>query len=129
VLANGLEAGLSGAFEGVTAMKYVAAIALAGAIAALGLASATPSAAGEDSSYSKKAKRGKVKGYVARGGGYSYDYSDTINTYGDSRSRYGATWSFRDPMAQRQTIGGPFDDGFFFDSGIGARGGNSPYLN
>jgi len=27
----------------------------------------------------------------------------------------------------RQTPGGPFDSGFFFDSAIGPHGGNSPY--
>ncbi len=72
-------------------------------------------------------KRGK--GNTERRGGYSYSYSDSINTYGDSRSVYGGASSLRDPMLDRQTKNGPFDHGFFFDSGIGPRGGDSPYMN
>jgi hypothetical protein len=34
-----------------------------------------------------------------------------------------------DPYINKQTPGGPFDSGFFFDSGIGPNGGNSPYMN
>lgn len=79
------------------------------------------------SSYYRKGPA--VKGYVARRGGYSYSYADSINTYGDSRSKYGAASSLRDPMLDRQTGAGPFDHGFFFDSGIGPRGGDSPYMN
>lgn len=71
----------------------------------------------------------RVKGYVARKGGYSYTYADSVNTYGDSRSRYGAASSLRDPMLDRQTQAGPFDHGFFFDSGVAPRGGDSPYMN
>lgn len=33
------------------------------------------------------------------------------------------------PDAPLQSPSGPFDYGFFFDSGIQARGGNSPYQN
>jgi hypothetical protein len=70
----------------------------------------------------------KVKGSAQRRGGYSYDYEDSINTYGDSRSNYGGATSLRDPMLDRQTKAGPFDHGFFFDSGIAPRGGDSPYM-
>jgi hypothetical protein len=34
-----------------------------------------------------------------------------------------------DPYINKQSPGGPFDSGFFFDSGIGANGGDSPYMN
>jgi hypothetical protein len=34
-----------------------------------------------------------------------------------------------DPYLNRQTPGGPFDSGFFFDSGVRPNGGNSPYMN
>lgn len=34
-----------------------------------------------------------------------------------------------DPYLNRQSPGGPFDSGFFFDSGIGPNGGDSPYMN
>lgn len=71
----------------------------------------------------------KVRGYVARRGGYSYVYQDVINTYGDSRGRYGAATSLRDPGSDRQTPAGPFDHGFFFDSPVAPHGGESPYRN
>lgn len=78
--------------------------------------------------YRKRATR--VRGYVARRvGGYSYSPEDVINTYGNSRTLFGTTNSYRDPYSDRQTPSGPFDHGFFFDSGIGARGGNAPYPN
>jgi hypothetical protein len=104
-------------------------LAVAGAIAVLALASANSALADESGKRSTYRKAPQVKGYAARHGGYSYSYSDTINTYGDSRSLYGATQSFRDPMLDRQTNAGPFDHGFFFESGIAPRGGNSPYMN
>lgn len=63
-----------------------------------------------------------------RVGFYSYTYRDVINTYGMSRARYGSINSYRDPFVDRQTVNGPFDHGFFFDSGIAPRGGDSPYL-
>ncbi len=73
------------------------------------------------------------KGTRSRGsnrrGGYSYSFTDTINTYGDSNTLFGGANSFRDPLLDRQTSSGPFDKGFFFDSGVAPRGGNSPYLN
>jgi hypothetical protein len=61
-------------------------------------------------------------------GFYSYGYRDVINTYGMSRSLYGSINTYRDPYMDRQTQAGPFDHGFFFDSGILPRGGDSPYL-
>jgi len=36
---------------------------------------------------------------------------------------------FIDPAINKQSQGGPFDSGFFFDSGIGPNGGDSPYMN
>lgn len=36
---------------------------------------------------------------------------------------------FIDPAINKQSQGGPFDSGFFFDSGMGPNGGDSPYLN
>ncbi len=71
----------------------------------------------------------RVRGYVQRRGGYSYAKEDSINTYGDSRSRFGSTSVYRDQMVDRQTVFGPFDHGFFFESGVAPRGGNSPYQN
>lgn len=71
----------------------------------------------------------QMRGFIARRGGYSYSPEDTINTYGDSRTLYGGASAYRNPVLDRQTGFGPFDHGFFFDSGIAPRGGNSPYQN
>jgi hypothetical protein len=62
-------------------------------------------------------------------GFYSYSYRDVINTYGMSRTLYGSTNTYRAPFLDRQTPSGPFDHGFFFDSGMGLHGGFSPYLH
>ena len=79
---------------------------------------------------SNKTPGARVKGYVARrGGGYSYYAEDSINTYGDARTKYGSASSYRDPQLDKQSSSGPFDHGFFFDSAIGPHGGDSPYMN
>lgn len=71
---------------------------------------------------------GPPEGYAIRKkrGGYSYDKSDSVNTYGSpTRKRHVGPPSFRE-----QTIAGPFDNSFFFDSGVGSiYGGNSPYMH
>jgi hypothetical protein len=81
------------------------------------------------SRYSRhRAKRGpQVRGFFARGGYYSYVDPDVINTYGGTGTLWKSTSTFRDPLAERQSQGGPFDSGFFFDSGIGPRWNDSPY--
>ena len=80
-------------------------------------------------SFAQEAK--KAKGTTERRGGYSYNQAQSINTYGDSRGKYGAADSLRDPNIDRQTNSGPFDHGFFFESGIGPgqHGGNAPFLH
>lgn len=79
---------------------------------------------------SHKRKGTRVYGYTSRRiGGYSYSPSDVINTYGLTRSLYGSTNVWRDPMLDRQTRSGPFDHDFFYDSGLGLRGGNAPMLH
>jgi hypothetical protein len=55
-----------------------------------------------------------------RPGGYSYRAPDVAGTYSQSLPPY---------TDSRQTQGSPFDSGFFFDSGMGPHGGNSPYLH
>src|SRR5262245_55434979 len=71
-----------------------------------------------------------VRAYRGRRiGFYSYSYRDVINTYGMARARYGIINSYRDPFVDMQTPNGPFDHGFFFDSGMLPRGGNAPYLH
>jgi hypothetical protein len=96
---------------------------------------ATPVASTDASYQPTKARYSRrhatpVRAYRARRVGfYSYSYRDVINTYGMSRARYGSINSYRDPFVDRQTVNGPFDHGFFFDSGMAPRGGDSPYLH
>jgi len=71
----------------------------------------------------------RVYGFRQGVGGYSYSKDDTVNTSGLSRSNFGSTNTYRDPMTDTQSLAGPFDHGWFFDSGITANGGNSPYRN
>ena len=110
--------------------RLIATLSLIGA-AALGLSTAAEAGCRkvDGITYCQKSHhRGtRVKGYVRGVGGYSYSYAESVNTYGDSGSRYPSTLNFRDRGWDRQ--GGPFDSGFFFDSGIGPRGGESPYMN
>jgi len=116
-------------------MKQKALTVAAAACAFALLALADPVQADDRQSVRSQAKAGvaksrskaRVRGFVARGGYYSYSDSDVINTYAGSRGLYGSTNSYRDPFTDRQSTAGPFDHGFFFDSGIGPRGGDSPY--
>jgi hypothetical protein len=56
-----------------------------------------------------------------RRGGYSYRVQDITSTYNRRNPP---------PYAHvRQTPSGPFDSGFFFDSGFGPRAGDAPYPN
>ena len=80
-------------------------------------------------SYYRRKHGTRVRGFLLRRGGYySYVDDDVINTYGGSRSLFGSTNTYRDPYVDRQTTAGPFDHGFFFDSGVAPRGGDAPYL-
>jgi hypothetical protein len=55
-----------------------------------------------------------------RVGGYSYSAGSVVNTYNRQRPP---------PYVDvRQTPGGPFDSGFFFDSAMPPLGGQSPYM-
>ena len=64
----------------------------------------------------------RVRGMPQRGGYYSYVYRDVINSYPWAR-----LIRFSTPFTDQQSPGGPFDSGFFFDSGIGPRWNNTPY--
>jgi hypothetical protein len=68
-------------------------------------------------------------GYALRKkGGYSYDKSDSLNTYGAPRVKKSTPPG--PPDFRDQTNSGPFDNSFFFDSGVGSLyGGNSPYMH
>jgi hypothetical protein len=79
----------------------------------------------------KKASKWKravrVKGYYYRGGYYSYTDADAIDTRAWARSLFISRNPLRSPLTERQTEAGPFDSGYFFDSGIGPRFNDSPY--
>lgn len=61
-------------------------------------------------------------------GGYSYDKSESVNTYGNGQRKRQAPPG--PPDFREQTPSGPFDNSFFFDSGVGSLyGGNSPYMH
>lgn len=127
-------------------MKRNSTLSMVAALAALMAFSATATA--EDAAKKKPTKKepeatatkderasaayrrpAQVKGFVQRRGGYSYAAQDSINTYGDSQSKYSNYSLFRNNDFGRQTNFGPFDSDFFFDSGISPRGGFSPYQN
>ena len=82
---------------------------------------------GARTSYRKR--KPQVRGYVARRGGYSYEYADSLDTYGSARTVTGGSRFYRDPLLDRQTRAGPFDHGFFYDSSASPRGGDSPYMH
>jgi hypothetical protein len=113
-------------------MKYMAMVAFAVSVMAL-LTSTVATRAGErytgiatyapsknaNVRYYRKQRPLEVTIYGRRRiGGYSYRRADVVSTYGQSPPPW---------LDVRQTPGGPFDSGFFFDSGMGLHGGNSPY--
>ena len=120
-------------YQGNTDMKRIALVLAAGLLSS-GLFAGDASAGDRRSRYGEPSPqlsehpnsryyRGQgpqVRGYVKRRGGYSYNYSDSIIDYRD-------TSILRDYQTSR-TQGGPFDSGFFFDSG-NTRQNDSPYLN
>lgn len=114
-------------------LLWAALLGAVASFAAVGVAGDAGAAEGVKARKHVRVYKGtRVKGFVARGGvgGYSFIWADTINTYGDSRGRYGSATVFRDADMGRQTQGGPFDHGFFFDSGLfGPHGGDSPYMH
>lgn len=120
----------------LSGLALIAAVALVG-LAPAGAAAESTRSRSDDHAKSGGAHRAssyyrrgpKVRGYVQRRGGYSYSAADVVNTYGNNRSLFGGANSYRDSMLDRQTSFGPFDHGFFFDSGVTLRGGNTPYPN
>lgn len=81
--------------------------------------------------FADQSSQTKGKGRTVKHGGYSYSADQTINTSGDARGKYGRADSLRDPNIDRQTSLGPFDHGFFYDSGVGPgqHGGESVYMH
>jgi hypothetical protein len=76
---------------------------------------------------SKSKRAVRVKGYYYRGGYYSYTDSDAIDTRAWARSLFISKSPQRNPLTERQSDAGPFDSGYFFDSGMGPRFNDSPY--
>lgn len=113
--------------------KWLGAAALVAAfqLPVTGLTATDAAADGQRRSLGKVYGGGKpqVRSFNRSVGGYSYRAQDTINTYSDNRSNFGGASTYRDPTLDLQTPSGPFDHGWFFDSGVNQRGGNSPYLN
>lgn len=126
-------------------MRVSGSLAVVAAVLAIGAAASTPAEAGAKkkpaavvadaggdhpkSSYYRK--KPEVRGYIQRRGGYSFAREDVINTYGDNRAKYGSVNVYRDRLVDRQTPNGPFDHGFFFDSGLtfGGVPSSTPYPN
>jgi hypothetical protein len=102
-------------------LSALALLACDGATLALDRPSAPAYAATAEPTQVKYQRRRPVEVTIygrRRIGGYSYRAPDVTSTYGHTPP----------PWAHvRQTQNGPFDSGFFFDSGIEPRGGNSPY--
>lgn len=74
-----------------------------------------------DLAFAAKKKYAPLKGtqyLTKRPGGYSYKYSDSINTR-----------KFNDPAFGPQAQGQPFDNGFFFATPTGTHGGDTPYMH
>jgi hypothetical protein len=83
----------------------------------------TADAQGAPRAYKRKRAPMQIDIYAPRRriGGYSYRAQDVTSSY-----------NTRNPppyMHVRQTPSGPFDSGFFFDSGVGPRAGDAPYPN
>jgi hypothetical protein len=64
-------------------------------------------------------RRTQAQGYTLSPGASPAEIARYFQLYG----------GYIDPRINKQSPGGPFDSGFFFDSGIGRNGGDSPYLN
>lgn len=105
----------------------VGLVAMAALIAGVTVEVGGASAETAKSSVATRVKKPQVRGYVLRRGGYSYAIEDSINTYGNNRTRFGGADAYRYWKYDRQSPFGPFDHGFFFDSGINQGGGYAPY--
>ncbi|HMN37860.1 MAG TPA: hypothetical protein PKD49_09170 [Hyphomicrobium sp.] len=90
-------------------------------IFATALAFALPMQPIEANAKAKKAHqplRGVIYGKQRRVGGYTYKYVDGIDTR-----------KFNDPALSFRSQGGPFDNGFFFETPRPPFGGYTPYMH
>jgi hypothetical protein len=67
----------------------------------------------------RAARKAKPREYAVEQGASPAEIARYFQLYG----------GYIDPYINKQSPGGPFDSGFFFDSGIGPNGGDSPYMN
>jgi hypothetical protein len=67
----------------------------------------------------KRHAHSQARGYTLSQGNSPAEIARYFQLYG----------GFIDPSINKQSQGGPFDSGFFFDSGINRNGGDSPYMN
>ncbi|MGQ0673023.1 MAG: hypothetical protein ACT4N2_09130 [Hyphomicrobium sp.] len=98
--------------------RALIAVLAALAVSAIGLGAGggwTPASAQE----AKPKKPKGLKGSIGYRRAYSYSKQSIVGW--ESRR-------FAEPGHTRQTPGGPFDNGFFFDSAIGKNGGDAPYM-
>jgi hypothetical protein len=91
------------------------------------LGSSTAYADGARKAKGKWKRAVRVKGYYYRGGYYSYTDADVIDTRAWARSLFINRNPLRTPLSEQQSPAGPFDSGFFFDSGLGPMFNDSPY--
>lgn len=93
--------------------------AILGAIALA--AAAIGTGAGSDPAMAQQASKPKkgIKGTIGYRRAYSYSKQDVVGAENNKR--------FYDQSLTRQTPGGPFDSGFFFDSAVTRGGGEAPY--
>ena len=96
-----------------TLLAAVLAVASVGTVATI----SEPASAQETAKKSGKPLRGVVR--YKRVGGYSYKYQDTKMSPSEAKR-------FWDPPLQ--SISGPFDSGFFFNSAQRRNGGDAPYM-
>ena len=104
-------------------MARVLSAILAGAIAFWGVSIVTTVADPAAAQQAKKKQAEKpLRGVVRykRVGGYSYSYQDSKMSVTESQR-------FWDPTSAQQSLSGPFDSGFFFDSANRRNGGDAPY--
>lgn len=106
---------MSSRFTFVIAAAAVAAFALS----APQLASSAQAGSATSPFYKPTKPKPQVRGARQRVGGYSYTWQDSILDHRDRSV-------FLDPKLENNSTG-PFDSGFFFDSGV-ERHNNSPYL-
>jgi hypothetical protein len=70
----------------------------------------------------------RARGAYYRGGYYSYRDRDVVSSWAWTRSLFISRSYFRTPLTGLQSPAGPFDSGFFFDSGLQPYGwNNAPY--